>query len=105
MTSTENGTTRSEILETAKNIVNGQRETEYGTPEDNFSVIAEFWDVFLKGIGFEGRALTAKDVAILMCLFKIARITTGSGSIDSFVDLAGYAACGGEIFGINNLPY
>lgn len=40
---------------------------------------------------------TAKDVAVMMALMKIARIKTGTGTADCFVDLAGYAACGGEI--------
>lgn len=30
---------------------------------------------------------------------EIARIKTGVGTVDSFVDLAGYAACAGEIAG------
>lgn len=40
--------------------------------------------------------ITAKDVAAMMGLLKVARIATGS-SPDSFVDLAGYAACADEI--------
>lgn len=32
-----------------------------------------------------------------MCLFKIARIATGHGKADNWVDLGGYAACGGEL--------
>lgn len=31
-----------------------------------------------------------------MALFKIARIATGHGKADNWVDLAGYAACVGE---------
>lgn len=30
-------------------------------------------------------------------LLKIARIATGHGKSDNWVDLAGYAACGGEL--------
>ena len=33
----------------------------------------------------------------MMALLKIARIATGGPKEDSWVDLAGYAACGGEI--------
>lgn len=40
--------------------------------------------------------ITAKDVAAMMGLLKVARIATGFNP-DSFVDLAGYAACAGEI--------
>ena len=41
---------------------------------------------------------TSIDVAMMMALLKVARIKAG-GTDDSFVDLAGYAACGAEIFG------
>lgn len=47
---------------------------------------------------YTGTKITPLDVAMMMCLLKIARIKNGGGSGDSFVDLAGYAACGGEIF-------
>ena len=84
---------RAEILENAHKCVCGEREQDYGNPEDNFSTIAEFWTTY------SGHKFDAKDVAMMMALLKIARIKAGS-SIDSFVDLAGYAACGGEIAGI-----
>lgn len=84
-------TTRSDILDEAKKCVCGQREEDYGSPEDNFKVIAEFWSTY-KGVEF-----TPTDVAMMMGLLKVARIKSGTGTKDSFVDLAGYAACGGEI--------
>lgn len=74
-----------------KACVCGQRENEYGSPEDNFTAIAGFWSVY-KGVEF-----TANDVAMMMALLKIARIRTGTATDDSYVDLAGYAACGAEI--------
>ena len=30
-------------------------------------------------------------------MFKVARIATGHGKADNWIDLAGYAACGGEL--------
>jgi len=84
--------TRPEILDAAKKCVCGQREQDYGSPEDNFNTIALMWEAYL---GFKG--ITAKDVAAMMALLKIARIFTGTATDDSFIDLAGYAACGGEI--------
>ena len=36
---------------------------------------------------------------IYLGLFKIARIATGHGKADNWVDLAGYAACAGELEG------
>lgn len=53
---------RSEILESARRCVAGDREEDYGNPENNF-----------------------------------ARIASGHAKSDNWVDLAGYAACGGEI--------
>ncbi len=83
--------TREEVLNTAKKYVCGDRENEYGSPEDNFRDIAEFWSIF-KGVTF-----TPTDVAMMMALLKIARIKSGTATEDSFVDLAGYAACGAEV--------
>lgn len=82
---------RKEILSQADQCVNGQREQDYGSPENNFKTIADLWTVY-KGVEF-----TTVDVAMMMSLLKIARIKNGGGTGDSFVDLAGYAACGGEL--------
>lgn len=83
--------TRAEILDAAKVCVCGNRENEYGSPENNFQRIADLWSVY-KDIKF-----TSNDVAMMMALLKIARIKTGTGKEDSYIDLAGYAACGAEI--------
>ena len=93
---------RKEILLTAEKYVNGDREQQYGTPENNFSIIAEFWNTYLnnKPIGETGLIeikIDAHDVAAMMCLLKIARITSGQKKSDNYIDLAGYAACAGEI--------
>lgn len=82
---------REEILDEAKKCVCGHRQQDYGTPEDNFRNIALLWTAY-KNCPF-----STIDVAIMMSLMKIARIKAG-GTDDSFVDLAGYAACAGEIF-------
>ena len=84
--------TRGEILDRAKEIITKDRNNQYGEPEDIFDVIAAFWDTYL-GIDY----LTAVDVANMMVLFKIARNVTSETKIDTFIDIAGYAACGGEI--------
>lgn len=84
--------TRAEILQKAEACVNGQRQQDYGTPEDNFKRIAELWNAYLGTSD-----ISPMDVSMMMALMKIARIRTGTGTEDSFIDLAGYAACGGEI--------
>jgi len=83
--------TRSDILDEAKRCVCGHRETEYGSPEDNFQIIADLWTAY------KGERFTPIDVSMMMALLKIARVKSGTATTDSFVDLAGYAACGGEI--------
>lgn len=83
---------RAEILEAARVCVCGEREQDYGTPEDSFAIIGKLWAAYM-GVDF-----TPKDVAMMMALLKIARIKNGDKA-DSFVDLAGYAACAGEIVG------
>ena len=87
-------TIRERVLDRAKTCVMGKREQDYGSPEDNFGMIAELWTVYL---GSEVIRITPGDVAMMMALLKIARIRNGGGTGDSFVDLAGYAACGAEV--------
>ena len=86
-------TTREKVLKDAITCVCGDREQEYGTPENNFGLIAILWSAY-KGVNF-----TPVDVAMMMALLKVARIRTGRGKMDCFVDLAGYAACAAEIAG------
>ena len=84
---------RWEILEKAKKVVMGDRETAYGSPEDNFATIAKLWGVYL------GTAIEPEDVATMMILLKVARIRGGQAKDDNWIDIAGYAACGGECQG------
>ena len=86
--------TRKDILAKADACVNGERNDAYGSPEDNFATIARFWNDYLDRIC---RPLLPHDVAAMMGLLKIARIAGGDYSEDSWVDLAGYSACGGEL--------
>lgn len=91
---------RAEILNEAKNCVCGQREEDYGTPENSFKVIGELWEVYIKEkcVGTDTIVtIVPEDVAALLGLMKVARIATGHGKSDNWIDLAGYAACGGEL--------
>lgn len=81
---------RLDTLKAAAECVCGSREEDYGSPEDNFAVIAALWTAYT------GTDVAPKDVAMMMALLKIARAKAGSKP-DTYVDLAGYAACGAEI--------
>lgn len=88
--------TRAEILKVAEMCICGSREQDYGSPEDNFETVAELWMAYLAK-SFPSIYITPKDVAAMMILMKIARISSGNAKTDNWVDIAGYAACGGEI--------
>ncbi len=90
---------RKSILEAAKMCVCGDREEDYGSPERNFGTIAAFWEAYIaeKCVGAGIMDIATEDVAAMMALMKIARIAGGGGKADNWVDLAGYAACGGEL--------
>lgn len=88
--------TRKEILETAEKMVNGDRQDDYGTPERNFERIAMLWTHYL-GSDRLNTGITPVDVAAMLALLKIARVASGHGKSDNWIDLAGYAACGGEL--------
>jgi len=85
--------TRSEILDTAKEYVTKDRAATHGEAEDNFRRIAALWNAYLE----PEAPITAADVAVMMTLLKIARISSNETNADNWVDGAGYLACGGEI--------
>lgn len=87
--------TRKRVLREAEKCVCGQRENEYGVPEDSFEMIGKLWTVYLD----YATKIDAHDVAAMMALLKIARIAKSPDHMDSWCDLAGYASCGGEIAG------
>lgn len=82
---------REDILKTANECVNGARQQDYGNPEDNFKKIGELWTAYT-GYGY-----SPVDVAMMLLLMKVGRMSTGRGTADTYVDICGYAACAGEI--------
>ena len=82
---------RKQILHAAEGCVCGQREQDYGRPENNFKRIADLWEAFT------GHKYTPVDVAIMLALLKVARIGSGRHHEDNFVDGCGYFALAGEL--------
>lgn len=83
---------RGTILDKAKIVINGERQDQYGNPEDSFSDIARLWTVYT------GVEISAHDVAMMMALLKVARIKGGAGSEDSYIDLCGYTALAADMW-------
>lgn len=91
---------RGDILDKARSCVCQDRNMEYGEPEDGFRLIAALWEPVIRESCVSPGAdvsVGPETVALLMALLKIARAATNPGHPDSWIDLAGYAACGGEI--------
>jgi hypothetical protein len=82
------------ICEEAYRIQGGDRQQDYGSPSKNFDDIAGLWNSYIAASGtieFE-----ARDVAHMMILMKVSR-NIHKPKRDNWVDIAGYAQCGGKV--------
>lgn len=81
----------------------GDRALNYGAPEDNFLRIAKLWSAWIairdttKRPSHSTEYFDPFDIAIMMDLVKTARLANSPGHQDSWIDKAGYAACGADI--------
>lgn len=83
---------RVEALREAAKIISGDRDVQYGGPEENFERIAKIWSVIL------GIEISNEDVGMMMVGLKVARYASKSGfQADTWIDIAGYAGCGYEV--------
>ena len=78
------------ILKEAHAIIYGDREKTYGHPAKNLRAIATMWDVYINNK--QTPEITAKDVAAMMMLVKVARFANDPTHRDNLVDICGYAA-------------
>lgn len=91
------------VLELAKDAVLRQRNNTYGPPTQDFDRAARMLNALgfavLKPIDFETDEvldIEAHHVAMIQMVVKLSRLTWSPLHMDSWVDLAGYAACGYE---------
>lgn len=84
------------LLEGAANAVCGPRNEDYGPPIEDFSCQAQMMSAYLSRTNGQSVIVTASDIAALMCLVKLGR-QAHRPKLDNWMDIAGYAACGGEI--------
>jgi len=72
--------------------------------EDTYATIAAFWNAYLHGIGVPlDIKLKDYDVALMMDLFKTARLTGNPHHEDSWLDKVGYIV-GGHEKAVTNYP-
>ena len=86
---------REAVLALAHAAVMGRGHV-YGGPEQSLGEVARFWSVVFD------REFDASDVALALALLKVARLKADPAHKDSVVDLAGYAACLGELTGVGD---
>jgi len=80
-----------DILKKAVSYVADSREKEYGNKLKNHDNIAKLWSAY------KDTEFTARDVAVMMALLKVARTKQGKVSEDTFIDGAAYMAIAGDI--------
>lgn len=79
------------ILDEAKRLTATDRQDIYGDPYINHKRIADLWSVYLE------KEISPSQVALCLCLVKIARLIETPDHLDSIIDLAAYTAIYGEI--------
>lgn len=87
----------SAILTKAANLVGGDRAAQHGPKRKNFENIATLWNAYLSIRPDPLAPIGAVDVGMMLADVKKARTQTGKFNTDDYTDLAGYAACAGEI--------
>ena len=79
------------ILEEANSLISKDRHNDHGPADKSFERIAKFWSLILD------TPVTPHQVAQCMIALKLSRINHSSVNNDNWIDIAGYAALGGEI--------
>ena len=83
---------RTQILNEAADIINGDREDTYGTPQQNFACVAKIWSAIL------GIEISPTQVCLCMIGVKLGRAATGKiDHQDNYRDMAGFAGLGAEV--------
>ena len=78
-------------MDEAKRLTATDRQDIYGDPYINHKRIADLWSVYLE------KEISASQVALCLCLVKVARLIQTPNHEDSIIDLAAYTAIYGEI--------
>lgn len=91
-----------EIATEAARLVSGDRQRTHGDKAANFANIARLWTAYLTNRAEANpnndlNDLSPLDVAHMMVLLKVARTQLGAVNPDDWTDMAGYAACAGEV--------
>lgn len=81
---------RTEVLAQADKMINGPRAEDYGDAYTNHERIAKMWSVLLD------KEITVAQVYQCMIAVKLSRLIETPKHTDSWIDVCGYGALGGE---------
>ena len=81
---------REQVLDKAKTLISGERAKDYGDAYLNHKRIAELWSPILD------KDITVEQVYACMIAVKLSRLIETPNHEDSWIDICGYAALGGE---------
>ena len=81
---------RDQILDKAKVLISGERAKDYGDAYLNHKRIAELCSPILD------KDITVEQVYACMIAVKLSRLIETPDHEDSWIDICGYAALGGE---------
>lgn len=77
-----------DILHEAYRLTTGDRQNQYGSPDQDFARTAAMWSALF------GRHFETHEVAMAMVCLKLSRLTWSPAKRDSWTDAAGYVRCG-----------
>ena len=83
---------RTQIINEAAVLINGERQEQYGPPSENFKCIADIWNAG------EDQNVEPWQAALKLAEMKIARLKGPKQSWDSFRDAIGYLALSTELW-------
>lgn len=89
-------TPKAELLDEARKLVTQERGQLYGDPLEDFKRTAALWTTHFQHLLRDGERFMPHHVADAMELLKMSRRSHAPEHRDSWVDSAGYAACGWE---------
>lgn len=82
--------TRLSVLSKAEKLVSKDRAKVYGDSKINHERIAKLWSVIL------GEEINSQQVIMCMTALKLARLIETPDHTDTWTDICGYGALGGE---------
>jgi hypothetical protein len=82
-----------DILEEALRITGGDRQNQYGPPDQDFRRVAGMLNALFADKLKEGQSFEPYNIAQMMILMKMSR-QLHQRKRDNWVDAAGYARCG-----------